>query len=122
MVPGMLEGRWDRNQGSPNLAEVTSANLGQLPLDQPGRAPSANLGQPQPTSTSTALIVSAEIIKPTSGHAGHMSIRYLEDWTAGAGGSAGHSPEGYSPSFSCFFILQVHRKPSLKAKLTHLHE
>jgi hypothetical protein len=28
--------------------------LGQLPLDQPGRAPSANLGQPQPTSTKLA--------------------------------------------------------------------
>jgi hypothetical protein len=28
MVPGMLEGRWDRDQGLPNLAEVASANLG----------------------------------------------------------------------------------------------
>ncbi|KAJ7096951.1 hypothetical protein C8R44DRAFT_889539 [Mycena epipterygia] len=77
---GDAGGALDRDQGSPNLAEVTSANLGQpqptsanfpstnpvepprptsanlgqLPLDQPGRAPSANLGQPQPTSIKSA--------------------------------------------------------------------
>jgi hypothetical protein len=49
--------RWDRDQGSPNLAEITSANprptstdIGQLPLDQPGLAPSANLNRHRPTS------------------------------------------------------------------------
>ncbi|KAJ6533020.1 hypothetical protein B0H19DRAFT_1081211 [Mycena capillaripes] len=59
-VPGMLEGRLDRDQGSPNLAKVTSANLGQpqptsanFPSTNPGD-PSANLGQPQPTSTRSA--------------------------------------------------------------------
>ncbi|KAJ7142612.1 hypothetical protein C8R44DRAFT_725950 [Mycena epipterygia] len=31
------------------MAETASANLGQLPLGRPGRAPSANLGRPQPT-------------------------------------------------------------------------
>ncbi|KAJ6582278.1 hypothetical protein B0H19DRAFT_1229308 [Mycena capillaripes] len=53
--------RSDRDQGlappgRDNLGQPrpTSTDLGQLPLDQPGRAPSANLGQPQPTSTKSA--------------------------------------------------------------------
>ncbi|KAJ7861195.1 hypothetical protein B0H14DRAFT_2576146 [Mycena olivaceomarginata] len=48
-------------RGSSHLAEMTSANprptstdIGQLPLGQPGLAPSANLGQPQPTSINSA--------------------------------------------------------------------
>ncbi|KAJ7932005.1 hypothetical protein B0H13DRAFT_2308158 [Mycena leptocephala] len=50
MVPGMLEGRWDRDQGSPNLAEVTSANLGQ-PQPTSANFPSTNpVEPPRPTS------------------------------------------------------------------------
>ncbi|KAJ6528075.1 hypothetical protein B0H19DRAFT_1385276 [Mycena capillaripes] len=54
-------GRWDRDQGlgQPGRDDLTqphptSTDLGRLPLDQPGRAPSANLGQPRPTSTKSA--------------------------------------------------------------------
>ncbi|KAJ7794674.1 hypothetical protein B0H14DRAFT_2577398 [Mycena olivaceomarginata] len=53
--------RWAEIRGSPNLGEVISANprptstdIGQLALDQRGRASSANLGQPQPTSVKSA--------------------------------------------------------------------
>ncbi|KAJ6532463.1 hypothetical protein B0H19DRAFT_1081520 [Mycena capillaripes] len=49
-------GRWDRDQGlgqpdRDDLAQPrpTSTDLGRLPLDQPGRAPSANLGRPRPS-------------------------------------------------------------------------
>ncbi|KAJ6537090.1 hypothetical protein B0H19DRAFT_1317468 [Mycena capillaripes] len=54
-------GRWNRDQGlgQPGRGDLaqprtTSTDLAQLPLDQPGRAPSANLGQLQPTSTKSA--------------------------------------------------------------------
>ncbi|KAJ7121160.1 hypothetical protein C8R44DRAFT_736839 [Mycena epipterygia] len=65
MVPGMLEGRWDRDQGSPNLAEVASANLGQpqptsanFPSTNPVEPPrptSANLGRPRSKAISKGL-------------------------------------------------------------------
>jgi hypothetical protein len=46
----MLEGCWDRDQGSPNLAEVTSANLGQ-PQPTSANFPSTNpVEPPRPTS------------------------------------------------------------------------
>ncbi|KAJ7117006.1 hypothetical protein C8R44DRAFT_738873 [Mycena epipterygia] len=47
---GQRSGLAQPGRGKFGQPRPTSTDLGQLPLDQPGRAPSANLGQPQPTS------------------------------------------------------------------------
>ena len=47
---GQRSGLAQPGRGNLGQPRPTSTDLGQLPLDQPGRAPSANLGQPQPTS------------------------------------------------------------------------
>ncbi|KAJ7807171.1 hypothetical protein B0H14DRAFT_3483473 [Mycena olivaceomarginata] len=115
------------------MAEATSANprptstdLGQLPLDQPGQAPSANLGQPQPTSTKSAEGPS----KCTDMHGRHVSaaccVSIQVDWHTVAAPELAfpngthpppRAPPGYSsPMLILLFVVHSLSKQSRVAQ------